>query len=287
MKFLKPTMLIFSVLIMVIIVIAIMQVFAGWVYPKDGLIIMTACLIVFCLTVILSLFGQKFNARKLGFYILHIGLVLFITGNLVYNYSGSYVQVATTISSNTTFSRIQEADGSILELGFEIGISEFLIEYYQPVYDIYSIEPTKLIKSDIEMDKDGNYDFGTYGVYNINLLETNDGVKDMFLLADNVAAVVRMPVSYYEGTVQVFNEGENQQTKSIAVNKPLRVGKWKIYLMGYIEETQQVILVFKQDSGEILSDISIYLIMIGAIHCCLIAPATNKKKTSIKLQGGR
>lgn len=77
----------------------------------------------------------KFNLYRCGLYMLHIGLVLVLTGCFVYYLVGDVVNVSIPVNRSAVYSEIKreepDANGNdMLKLGFGIGVSDFKVERY-------------------------------------------------------------------------------------------------------------------------------------------------------------
>lgn len=78
----------------------------------------------------------KFTLYRAGFYLLHIGLVLFLTGSFVYYISGEKINVSVPVDPATTYNQIkrstvEEGESEFIKLNFDMGISDFKVEKYE------------------------------------------------------------------------------------------------------------------------------------------------------------
>ena len=208
---------------------------------------------------VLSVFGVAlsvsvvaFNPKKtfysIGFYVSHIGIILFLIGSLVYAVSGEVTNAAPPNISSITptmeyqlaqqgiqadslkgyYNQVGKSDGSgeIIDLGFNFRIVDFKTELYE------------------------------------------DGQP-----------------KYYEATIEFLNADNTVDTETLTVNHPLYRNGWKLYLMDVGTNYygfQEVQIMFKQDPTEFLSDAGIVLLVIGTFMICFIRPrdkAEDKKKT--------
>lgn len=165
----------------------------------------------------------KFTLYRAGFYLLHIGLVLFLAGSFVYYISGDKLTVAVPVDSSTMYNQIKRAEvgpqeSEFVKLNFDMGISDFKVEKY----------------------------------------EAEDG----------------LPASdkYYEAKLIVMPEGtRNIEEISLEVNKPYRIGGWKIYLMGYDGTTGSTVsLMMKYDPAEFVSTAALWMVIAGSVIMCLL-----------------
>ena len=277
MKFLKPTMIAFSVLILLLFCFGLAQL-CGWEWPTEfgaANWVMSIALGIFCVLIFLGMFGHKFDVKRLGSYFLHFGFVIFLFGCMLYSATGVSVMTTVPVNNSIAYSTIQKSDGELVELGFSFGLDDFKIEYYDPVYDVYLMTESgpKSVATDIQMDNDGYFDFGKYGgKYNIRMLiDSNNQIQEQINLGKNYVALVRMGVKKYTATVTII-QGNSQVKKELIVNYPIRKNGFKIYLMSYNESAKTATLLFKKDIGEAFSTTGLVLVMGGTLFHCLGYP---------------
>lgn len=183
-------------------------------------------------------FNPKKNFYSIGFYVSHIGIVLFLIGSLVYAVSGNVTNAAPPNVSSITptieyqmnqmgiqadnlkgyYNQVGKSDGSgeIIDLGFNFRVADFKTELYE------------------------------------------DGQP-----------------KHYEATVEFLNPDGTVDTEKLTVNHPIYRGDWKIYLMDVgtnVYGFQEVQLMFKKDPTEFLSNAGIILILVGTFMICFIRP---------------
>lgn len=288
MKYMKPTMFVFTILIIIFAIIASMQVFFRWKWPADSVgvtIFVFTVFIVFIAITIIGLVGQKFNIKKIGFYLLHLGLIFFLVGSMIFRTTGEYESASLSIDDTALYKSIQREDGTILRFNFSFGITKLAITNYEPVYDIYEVVngDSKVIKQDIELSSDGYYDFGKYGKKHIDdLLIGNNGIQEKIQLANNIFAYVRMPVKKYEATM-IFNKDGKDYVKPLIINEPIRFDGYKIYLMSYNSTLKTVKITFKKDYGEVLSTSGIFITIAGTLYHCLVYPVLLRKEQEARI----
>lgn len=201
-------------------------------------------------------FNPRKNVYSIGFYVLHIGIVLFLIGSLVYAVSGISTNAAPPNVSSITptieyrmrqmgytddaianlkgyYNRVNKTDGSgeVIDLGFNFRVSDFQTEYYE------------------------------------------DGVS----------------VKRYDATMEFYNTDGTAEQVSLTVNHPIYRNGWKIYLMSVHENGvygyQQVQLMFKKDPTEFLSTAGIVLIILGTFMMCFIRPRDKALKAKEDKKG--
>lgn len=273
MKYLKPTMVVFGVTIGMILLVGLMQAF-GWVYDAFGMWFTSIAMGATAIAVIVSFLGQKFNWRKIGFYVLHTGLILFLVGQLIFATTGLSATGSYSVNANNWYGSVT-VDNKNEDLGFTFQVSEMTVDYYDPIYDVYRMSDNKLMLSDVEVDSGGYCDFGKYG--RVSVTSTDGGLKEQVKLSGDFAAVKRQPVKKYTAKVLYNKPGKNTKTLRFEVNKTLRMGSYKVFLMGYNTNSRQVTILFKKDFGEPLSVIGILMLIFGTLYTCLFERFVNDK----------
>lgn len=89
----------------------------------------------------------KFTLYRAGFYLLHVGLVLFLAGSFIYYIAGDKLDVAVAVNPSATYGQIKRmsddsSQAEYVKLGFDMGIADFKVEKYeaedgQPASDKY------------------------------------------------------------------------------------------------------------------------------------------------------
>lgn len=226
----------------VTIALLIMTVYASAQGQNADYPIVSAVVFVFlggALAVSVVAFNPQKSIYDIGFYLLHVGIVIFISGMIIFAVRGSSHYVALPDLSSVTEevenqmkstygwsdkdidrlrsyrNQIAGENGEIIDLGFNFRITDFDTEYY-------------------EDDKS---------------------------------------VKHYEASLEFFLNDGTIETESLTVNHPIYRGGLKIYLMnvglspyGY----EQVNLLIKNDPAEFLSVAGIILTILGTFMMCLL-----------------
>lgn len=213
-------------------VFATRQVFFGATdFGKDWVTyLLIAIMAVFCIIQTVCLLVRKFSIKRIGFYLLHTGLIVMLIGGLIYYINGikingfypvnSYAMSSQAVHSMEKSNKIKGEEYIADFNSFSLGVSDFFVEYYEPVYDLYEVDGNgnllNRIKTDIEINSDGYYDFGEYG-----LIEAEG---EEISLENNIYAVSRTSVKSYLGTVHIRNYKTGEKyTEEISINHPIRV----------------------------------------------------------------
>lgn len=79
----------------------------------------------------------KLSIYRIGFFVMHIGLVLFLVGSFIYYVAGDKLTVSIPVEPGKQYSRIKRSSDvqgrdEFVDLGFDIGVSDFKVEKYEP-----------------------------------------------------------------------------------------------------------------------------------------------------------
>lgn len=87
---------------------------------------------------LICLFSMKpvFTLYRAGFYLLHLGLVLFLTGSFIYYITGDKLSVSIPVDPTATYNQIKRlsdksGESEFVKLNFDVGVSDFKVEKYE------------------------------------------------------------------------------------------------------------------------------------------------------------
>jgi len=236
---------------------------------------------------VVALLAAKPSVRKIGFYIMHVGMVLILIGSLTYYLFG--VKIHLTAYENTDASSAQNL-ASIIETApareekfranfdnISVGVKSITCRYYDPEYVIYKVNIDTPFKEDIYPDKDGVYDFGEYGKFNKKDLVIEGGVyvqqqfEDGAIAYPKVAQNGKGTLEHVEVTavLQDRKTGEIVE-KEFTINNPVNFSGWKVILMDAHEDVGDVQFFMKYDPGEYITLAGMWLTIIGSFACAFL-----------------
>ena len=165
---------------------------------------------------------------KIGFYVLHGGLVILIAGFLIYGALGEKYDVS-VYQGETYYNSIRdttkEGGDRIVDLGFRFRLDVVHTEYH--------------------LDDEGK------------------------------------PTSspkMYTAVITVIESGsDTPKTVEVAVNKPVHINGFKIYLMSMDNSGQGVTLLFKRDPAEFTITTGIALVIAGSFLMCYLGDVGKKR----------
>ena len=184
-----------------------------------------------------------FNPQKsiydLGFYILHMGIIIFVAGMMIFAVKGYSLYVNLPSLASVT----QEAENQMKNI---YGYSD------------KDIERLRSYRNQIGTDDGEIIDLGfNFRIVDFDTEYYEDGES----------------VRHYEAMMEFFLSDGTIETVPLTVNHPIYRGGWKIYLMnvgvspyGY----EQINLLMKKDPAEFISVAGIILTVLGTFMMCLL-----------------
>ena len=135
--------LIISALLTGITIIVSVQGTAG---TEESLFNSTWVVFVFVAYVAIQIVGlicyrSKLSLHAIGFYLTHIGLMVFLVGCFIYYICGDKIPVTITVDQDRMYNQIQKysenGEGEFVKLPFDVGIFEFKVDKYEDGTDKY------------------------------------------------------------------------------------------------------------------------------------------------------
>ena len=201
-----------------------------------------------------------FNPRKgfysIGFYLTHIGIVMFLLGSLIYSTSGYSVTVAVPDGGSIT----PIVEYQMMQKGLTSDKIAGLKGYYNQIPG-EEIDETTGQKAPVDLG------------FNLRITDFKTEYYD-----DE-----QRNVKHYEATLEILYEDGSVETRSRTVNNTLHINGWKLYLMDVgLDEVygyRKVHVTFKNDPAEFLSTLGIIITIIGTFMMCLIKPREKEEPT--------
>ena len=219
----------------------------------------TAVAVLFLLGLAITISLVAFNPRKgfysIGFYLAHLGIVAFLAGSLIYAAGGYSVTVAVPNGGSVT----PTLEYRMMQMGLTSDQIAGLKGYYNQI-------PGEQI--DEATGKNIPEDLGFH-------LRITDFVTEYY-------DETQRNVKHYQATVELLYPDGRTETRTLAVNRTLRVNGWKLYLMDVgVDEVygyEKVHVTFKRDPTEFLSTFGIIITIMGTFLMCFGKPRPAKKK---------
>lgn len=230
---------------------------------------MPVMIVLFVLAIALLISIVAFNPKKsfysFGFYFLHIGIVLFLVGSLVYAVTGVKTNAAPPVVNSFT----KTVEYRMKQMGVTDAELANMKGYYNQLRRTTATGESEIV------------DLG----FNFRIVDFKTEYYD----------AEQKNVKHYEATLEYYENGVTKR-EALTVNHPIRKNGYKIYLMDVGENQPfgytEVQLLFKKDPTEFLSTSGIILTVLGTFMMCLLRPGEamlkkkKKKEQSKKKKGG-
>lgn len=69
--------------------------------------------------------------KRIGFYLTHGGIVLMLAGFALFELAGDSITAEVPVGGETYYSNIQRENGEVCDLGFNICVDDFAVEFYE------------------------------------------------------------------------------------------------------------------------------------------------------------
>lgn len=210
---------------------------------------------------------------QIGFYLVHLGIVVILGGALVGYIAGKKGQLQLQLFHPVA------AGGLIGEeqvpFGFEVAAKDFEVKFYPPVYHLYTQIPMdQLQPGQMPFEKTAEYDttgkevldmdgIGRLAVSNL----WNDAMGEWIprRMIDSGAFLHRasQTPSHYGVTLQIV-DGDKELELPVSINHPAGYKNWRFYLMSYDQHNRSyVVLSARNDPGRNWVIAGIWATLIG------------------------
>jgi hypothetical protein len=237
----------YVVLGLVLAALFVMTVIASAGGEPWGGTVTVVVLLLLGLAIVISLvaFNPRKGAYSIGFYLAHLGIVAFLAGSLIYAVGGYSVTVAVPNGGSVT----PMLEYQMVQMGLTSDQIAGLKGYYNQIPG-GEIDETTGKKRPVDLG------------FNLRII---DFVTEYYDEAEQ-------NVKRYEATVELLYPDGKKETRTLAVNRTLRVNGWKLYLMDvWVDEVygyEKVHVTFKRDPTEWLSTFGIIIIILGTFLMC-------------------
>lgn len=243
----------------------------------------------------LALYDFGLTPYKIGFYLLHLGLLVMLVGFLSYVIAGEYYNLSFSVGEG--YDGFYKEDGDYEGFGFGISIDNFTVEKYDDGSDKYY--RADLVFSDgssdtLEVNKtlrhggykiylmdysNGSAEFvGTFGHYKFDSVFSGDDWDAVSAQLDTLDAPIERIFYYSRSAGGYISEGITDSVLSRELDGPtyarVLINDGKAYV--YVNRLT-VSLAFKKDPGEYAVIVGMCAVLAGAVMMCLVRPVKKEK----------
>jgi cytochrome c biogenesis protein ResB len=219
-------------------------------------------------------YKRRLKIRNAGFLLTHLGIVILLAGALAGRLRGESRDFILPVHPGRFFRELPVRNGPPLVLPFGIACNRFTVDYYDPSYDL--LRP---------VEQDGKISYRTMSTHalsaqnRLNLgplgqLEKSDLIHSVSQAWHNRITLTNgwvlqrrsaMPRNF-SADLAFQEEGKEIREQTLAVNRPVVIGGWRLYLMSYDHQRlSHVVLKGRRDPGRTAAVTGIWMVMIGTL----------------------
>lgn len=109
-------------------------------FYKRPLFLALAVIFVVIQAACIVIYRAKWNFRKVGYYLSHIGVLLIAVGAFISMFYAQKVNFNIPVGGNTAYREVQMDDGSILDFGFSIALTSFRLDTVKETGEVKQYE---------------------------------------------------------------------------------------------------------------------------------------------------
>ncbi len=273
MKQMKLSVLIMSILAVLLVAGSIINSLQPEVKFYSSILFLAA-VVLYLVIQIICVACFKFSLKKIGFYLCHVGIVILIISSFVTMIYLQDTSFSIPVDASASYGSVMREDGSDLEFGFEISVSDFQVKQYDPDYQLYRVDAASqsgytLLQEKVMKDRKGIYHLNGYPNVPEEWLQDENGYLEAVAL-DEEYILLMLPQAdrFYEADFHVVSDVGNQAFK-LRMNEPCTYEGWKFYLMDYDHDAQSYISLYaKKDPGNLPFAVGLWMIIAGTAIMC-------------------
>lgn len=284
----RIAIIIFVILFVVLLIGAIPFGFAGQENIFYSFIFIIPCLAL-CIDLIYCAVKRHFHWRDLGFLITHWGIILILWGAFLSFWKGTETQFKFPIGH--PIDSIPANNEKVYQLGFQMRVKDFKVDYYPPVYGLYELIPAAnnpthqdqyTFLAALKTNTAGLFVDG-YGQVSLAQLQATGRIPawQSLLQLDQkkFLKLEQLTPSSYTALLSITDDNNQTHEETLQVNHPLSYRTWKFYLNSYDQKDQKyIVLSAYQDPGRWLVISGIWLVMISTFIVCIFGKKFFKQK---------
>lgn len=244
----------------------------------------------------IALFEFGLTPKKIGFYLLHLGLLVMLVGFLVYVISGEYYTLSFSVGEG--YSGFYKEDGDYEAFGFGMSIESFEVEKYEDGTDrryLANVAFSDGTNDTLEVNKtlrrggykiylmdysDGSREFvQTFGHHSFDYVFSGQNWDEVSGQLEGIDHPIEYFFYYSKRTGGYVSEGITDAALSAELDGPCTArvlvsgGKAYVYVNRLTVE-----LAFKRDPGEWAVIVGMCMTLCGVVTTCLIRPRRKSEK---------
>ena len=223
---------------------------------------------------LVSCWRRKANWKQLGFYLMHIGVVVILGGAFAGYVAGEKGNLQLQLLRPEAVNALPGERP--VPLGLEVGAKDFEVKFYPPMYEFYrQLHPDDVVPGQMPFEKVCEYDvtgkesldlgdLGSIPVASLWDEARGEWTQRRMLDGGSLLHLASQTPSHYGVTLQIV-DGDHEVELPISINHPAGYKKWRFYLMSYDQRSRSyVVLSARHDPGRDWVIAGIWATMIGS-----------------------
>ncbi len=223
---------------------------------------------------------RKFSAKQIGFYLVHLGVVVLLAGAFIGYVVGTKGTLQISLKPQVPLNQMLDVNGKAVRFGFEVAASDFKVEFYPPMYHFYrQIPPERMqvgqmpFEQVAEFDLTGKeeLDLGSLGPFKVSNLWNEaraEWAQRRMLESGSFLHRASQTPSHF-GVNLLVDDGGEQSILPISINHPAGYKGWRFYLMSYDQTNRSfVVLSARRDPGRAAAIAGIWILITGTFVLC-------------------
>jgi hypothetical protein len=213
---------------------------------------------------------------RLGFQAAHLGVACIAVGAAVGHFGGTSTDFRALVGMGAYTDRLPTRTGDVIQLPFEVSVSDFDVQFYTPDYTLYREDEAgrRVVVGTFRPGKDGGLELGPHGTVPAARLRDEHGhlLERIGLEGGLVLEAGRGTPRHYEATLSFRTLQGPERAHELAVNHPVKVQGWFFYLFSYgTDEAGRtyVDLTARRDPGRPVVVAGIWMTIAGIAAICL------------------
>lgn len=230
-------------------------------------------------------FQRRSPLRHIAFILSHAGFVLLMAGAWIDWRGGQRLDgIRLPVAMGHAVSKLHDASGEAVELGFAMAVTDFQVSFYDPVYSLLQPDPRQALTSNVYMlvrNVDPRVPSTLRHIPGGDLTVTSlkphgEWLPEVVLTNGWVLRRQSETPSKFEAHVQTTVDGV-VSSRILEVNHPLSAKGWQVLLVSYGNEPMNYVeLAFRRSPGRRLVVAGIWSVIIGVSLLCFARPLTQE-----------
>ena len=232
--------------------------------------------VMILLLLLLSILSVRccLKRRSIGFYLIHLGVVVILTGAFIGYVAGTKGVLQLSLMPQRPAGQLLTQKGGTVSFGFDVAAEDFQVKFYPPLYQLFrKLSPEEAVPGQMPYKPAGEFSTDGQGVCTVegfgpvsNLWnEARQEWTQRKMLPDgSILNLAGQTPSYFGVTLLI-----DGKKLPVSINHPAQYKGWRFYLMSYDQMRQSYVqLSARRDPGRDAVIAGIWIVIIGTFVLC-------------------